>query len=83
VRRSQRPDSGRVGSSSSRGDIADSNLGATFDAIIAPFRVIQNLEADEQLGGLFHSIRGHLALEGRCILNVLMPFKPRNELLRT
>ncbi len=64
-------------------DIADFDLGTTFDLIIAPFRVLQNLETDEQLDGLFRCIRCQLAPEGRSILNVFQPFKPRDELLRT
>jgi len=64
-------------------DITDYDLGSRFDFIIAPYRVMQNLETDEQLDGLFRCIREHLAPEGRCILNVFHPFKPRDELLRT
>jgi len=65
------------------GDITDFDLGSTFDLIIAPFRVIQNLETDTQLDGLFHRIRKHLSPNGRCILNVFHPNRPRDELLRT
>ena len=64
-------------------DITDYDLGSQFDLIIAPYRVMQNLETDEQLDGLLRCIRGHLSPEGRCILNVFHPFKPRDELLRT
>jgi SAM-dependent methyltransferase len=64
-------------------DITDYDLDATFDLIIAPFRVIQNLETDAQLAGLFQCIRAHLAPEGRCILNVFHPNRPRGELLST
>ena len=63
-------------------DITDYDLGSAFDLIIAPFRVIQNLETDEQLAGLFRCIRAHLAPDGRCILNVFHPNRPRNELIR-
>jgi hypothetical protein len=63
-------------------DITDYDLGARFDLIIAPYRVVQNLETNEQLDGLFRCIREHLSPEGRCILNVFHPFKPRDELLR-
>ena len=64
-----------------RADIAGFDLGTQFDLIIAPFRVIQNLETDAQLAGLLRSIRSHLASEGRCILNVFHPNRPREELL--
>jgi len=63
-------------------DITDFDLGARFDLIIAPYRVIQNLESDEQLVGLFRCIRAHLASRGRCILNVFLPNRPRDELIR-
>jgi len=64
-------------------DITDYDLGERFDLIIAPYRVIQNLETDLQLDGLFRCIRAHLAPEGRCILNVFHPNRPRDELLRS
>ena len=64
-------------------DITDFDLGSQFDLIIAPFRVIQNLETDDQLEGLFRCIRKHLTPQSRCILNVFHPFRPRDELLRT
>lgn len=56
------------------GDITDFCLGRTFDLIIAPFRVIQNLEADDQVNGLFDCIDKHLAPNGSCILNVFHPW---------
>ena len=51
------------------GDIADVHLDQTFDLIIAPYRVLQNLETDSQVHGLFSGIRRHLRPGGRCILN--------------
>jgi SAM-dependent methyltransferase len=51
------------------GDISDFHLGSTFDFIIAPYRVLQNLEPDSQVRGLFAGIRQHLRPGGRCILN--------------
>lgn len=63
-------------------DITDFALDTSFDLIIAPGRVIQNLESDEQLEGLFRGIRTHLASKGRCILNVFNPNRPRDVLLR-
>jgi len=64
-------------------DITDFNLQQTFDRIIAPFRVIQNLETNAQLDGLFRCIRRHLAPGGRCILNVFHPNRPVHQLLDT
>ena len=51
------------------GDISDFRLEHTFDFIIAPYRVLQNLETDSQVQGLFSGIRRHLRPGGRCILN--------------
>ena len=65
------------------GDITAYDLGAVFDLIISPFRVIQNLESDTQLDGLFRCIRTHLPPNGRCILNIFHPNRPREELLQT
>jgi len=64
-------------------DITSFDLGRTFDLIIAPFRVIQNLESDSMLHGLFDSIRRHLSKSGSCILNVFRPNAPADELRRT
>jgi SAM-dependent methyltransferase len=57
-------------------NITSFNLNRTFDLIIAPFRVFQNLETDRQIEGLFSSIRKHLAPHGTCILNVFQPNRP-------
>ena len=56
------------------GDISDFDAGRTFDFIIAPFRVLQNLETDQEVDGLFRCVRQHLAPQGTCILNVFRPF---------
>jgi len=63
------------------GDITRFDFGRRFDFIIAPFRVLQNLETDAEVDGLFHCIRQHLALHGACILNVFQPMY-RPEMLR-
>lgn len=65
----------------SKADISDFDIGDTFDLIIAPFRVIQNLETEDQLQGLFGSIRRHLAPSGRCIVNAFRPNRPRQEMV--
>jgi SAM-dependent methyltransferase len=64
------------------GDISQFELGRAFDLIIAPWRVLQNLEKDAQVDGLFGCIRRHLAPRGSCVLNVFNPKWPREELLR-
>jgi len=58
------------------GDITQFALGRTFDLIIAPFRVFQNLETDTAVAGLFKCVREHLAPGGSCVLNV---FRPNSE----
>ena len=63
-------------------DISQFELGRTFDLIIAPWRVMQNLETAAQLDGLFACIRRHLAPRGSCVLNVFRPKLPREELLQ-
>jgi SAM-dependent methyltransferase len=55
------------------GDITGFDLGRKFDFIIAPFRVLQNLETDAEVNGLFRCIHRHLAPKGTCILNVFQP----------
>jgi SAM-dependent methyltransferase len=55
------------------GDITCFDLGRRFDFIIAPFRVLQNLETDAEVDGLFRCLHRHLAPHGTCILNVFMP----------
>lgn len=62
-------------------DISQFELGRTFDLIIAPWRVLQNLETDAQVDGLFACIRRHLAPRGSCALNVFKPKWPREEFL--
>jgi SAM-dependent methyltransferase len=52
------------------GDITNFDLGTTFDLIIAPYRVLQNLETDGEVARLFRCVRSHLAQGGTCILNV-------------
>jgi SAM-dependent methyltransferase len=66
-----------------RGDITNFELERTFDLVIAPFRVLQNLETDEQLDGLFAGIRRHLSDGGSCVLNAFRPRSHRDELLRS
>ncbi|RPI03225.1 MAG: class I SAM-dependent methyltransferase [Ignavibacteriae bacterium] len=61
----------------SEGSITDFSFNQRFDLIIAPFRVLQNLETDSEVEGFFRCIREHLTSEGTCILNVFKPsFSP-------
>jgi SAM-dependent methyltransferase len=62
------------------GDISEFDLDQTFDLIIAPFRVLQNLETDREVDGLFTCIHKHLSPNGTCILNVFRPFREPEEL---
>ena len=63
-------------------DITQFRLDRTFDLIIAPFRVFQNIETDEEVDGVFAGIHQHLAKNGSCILNVFMPNRDRERLRR-
>jgi SAM-dependent methyltransferase len=56
------------------GNIAQFHLHQKFDLIIAPFRVLQNLEFDDDVVGLFESIKIHLAALGSCVLNAFRPY---------
>lgn len=62
-------------------DITDLRLEDRFDLIIAPYRVLQNLETDSQVDGLFAGIRRHLRPGGRCILNTFGLQMSRAELM--
>lgn len=64
------------------GDISNFALGRKFDLIIAAFRVLQNLEEDAQVDGVFECIRRHLAQSGSCVLNVFRPLAEEAELRR-
>lgn len=58
------------------GDITDFDLldrMPAFDLIIAPFRVMQNLESDVQVDGLMRCIKKHLTADGLAILNTFCP----------
>lgn len=63
-------------------DITELDLPRQFDLIIAPFRVFQNLETDEQVAGLFATVHRNLQPEGVCILNVFQPYADRETLIR-
>ena len=55
------------------GDITALDLEDRFDLVIAPFRVLQALESDRQVDGLFQSLRSHMAPGARSILNAFQP----------
>jgi hypothetical protein len=54
-----------------------------FGLIIAPFRVLQNIDTDEKVDALFRVIHTHLAPQGFCILNVFNPNAPAKDVLET
>ena len=64
------------------GDITKIDLGRTFDLIIAPFRVFQNLETDSETDGFFETVRKHLTPSGTCVLNVFKPNRDPEALRR-
>jgi SAM-dependent methyltransferase len=64
------------------GDITNFDLGRRFDLIIAPYRVLQNLETTTQVDGLFRCVRKHLSPAGTCILNVFKPNRAPEALRR-
>ena len=55
------------------GDISNFALNQEFDLILAAYRVLQNVETDTAVEGLFECVRHHLAPNGSCILNVFNP----------
>jgi cyclopropane fatty-acyl-phospholipid synthase-like methyltransferase len=63
-------------------DITNFALNQTFDLIIAPYRVLQNLETDAAVTGLFRCVRQHLTPGGSCILNVFHPHSDPERLRR-
>lgn len=64
----------------SNADMFNLRLNKSFDLIIAPFRVIQCCETDEQLQALFKSIKEHLKHNGRCIINAFNPYLSKTEM---
>lgn len=63
------------------GDICKLDLGKTSDLIIAPHRVFQCLETDDQVDALLSGIRRHLAPNGTCVLNAFNPNREREEIV--
>lgn len=64
------------------GDITNFYLRRTFDLIIAPYRVFQNLETDAEVEALFECLQRHRAPDGTCILNVFRPYQNRDDLCK-
>ena len=62
-------------------DICSVDLGSRFDLIIAPGRVFQNLETDDQVDGVFAVIRRHLSPGGSCVLTAYNPNRDRNGII--
>jgi ubiquinone/menaquinone biosynthesis C-methylase UbiE len=63
-----------------QGDITNLNLGGTFDLVVAPYRVLQALETDEEVHGFFETVSKHLKTSGRGIVNVFKPKKSAKEM---
>lgn len=55
-------------------DVCKFRSSKKFDLIIAPFRVFQNIDDDNDIKAFFDTVRFHLAENGKCILNVFKPF---------
>ena len=63
------------------GDVTCLQLNQKFDLIIAPLRVFQSLEDDEEVDAFFSVIRDNLAPNAFCILNVFNPNAPFEQLI--
>ncbi|MBU2491459.1 MAG: class I SAM-dependent methyltransferase [Bacteroidetes bacterium] len=63
-----------------QGDISNLNLGELFDLVIAPYRVLQALETENEVQAFFETISLHLKSSGRGILNIFKPKKSAEEL---
>ncbi len=61
-------------------DITSINLNQKFDLIIAPYRVLQCLEQQHQVDGLFKVIYNHLKADGIAILNIFNPHFSKEEM---
>ena len=65
------------------GDITDFNLDREFDVILAPFRVLQNIETNDGVRSLLRCIRRHLGRSGTCLLNAFHPNADPDTMRRT
>jgi len=65
-----------------QGEISAVRLHEQFDLITAPFRVLQNLETDDEVHGLLETVRAHLSTSGTAVLNVFNPNRDRMDLIR-
>jgi len=65
-----------------RADITDFRLDREFHLIIAPFRVLQSLESDDEVRCFFKCVRGHLACGGTAVITAFHPRYPPSELGR-
>ncbi len=75
--------SGLTNTKTFKGDITNLNLSETFDLVIAPYRVLQALESDEEVHGFFETISKHLKTTGRGIVNVFKPNKSAEEMRKS
>lgn len=74
---------GKIAASAMVGDITNLRLTQKFDLILAPYRVMQALATDAELDGFCATIRTLLKPEGKCILNVFQPNRPREEMMKS
>jgi SAM-dependent methyltransferase len=65
------------------GDMTRLQLDRQFDLILGPFRVLQNLATEAELHGLFSGLRGHLATDGRIVVNAFNPNRAPAAMLET
>ena len=61
-------------------DITTLELTRKFDLIIAPFRVFQCLEHEQQINQFFNVVQNHLSEDGTAILNVFNPFATKQQM---
>ena len=56
------------------GDMTSLNLNTKFDLIIAPFRVLQALETENEVLKSLKTIKRHMSSKGLGILNIFNPY---------
>jgi ubiquinone/menaquinone biosynthesis C-methylase UbiE len=64
-------------------DITSLDLQTEFSLIIAPFRVFQNIDTDDNVNAFFQTVHRHLSYQGCCILNVFRPITTAKELFKS
>ena len=62
------------------GDMTSLKLNAKYDLIIAPFRVFQSLETENEILKSLETIKTHLNSKGLAILNVFDPYLSKDDM---